>query len=194
MTASHMGQRKESHPKQERVFSRTNMLVCLRIHRRSKAITSWFLLSRALKSGRWVLELPHTFRGCSPRRRVCSSFLASSHLLEFLSFLLSLSGETGRHTLAPLFTETSTATAAYLLLSSCSFSTTGQENTAHLPRIPIASYNHRLNIPRAVLPSVFFIFPVLTIIPLSKTNMTEIMHNFFQLSMLSCSASCVLLK
>lgn len=75
-----------------------------------------------------------------------------------------------------------------------SFSTTGQENIAHLPRIPIASYNHHLNIPGAVFPSVSFIFPVLTIIPLSKSNMTEIMFKKNQLSMLSCSTSCVLLK
>lgn len=92
----------------------------------------------------------------------------------YLSFFLSLERQDA--TPWPLYLQK--PQPQQLLICFCphiSFSTTGQENIAHLPRIPIASYNHRLNIPGAVFPSVSFIFPVLTIIPLSKSNMTEIM-------------------
>jgi len=178
MTASHIGQRKESHPKREHVFSHTNTQQPTPLNLWKKH-SHLFLISSEQGTQEWQVgtgAASHFWRMFSKERSLlklpCKQ--PSVGVLIFPSFLVwrdrtphpgpFIYGNFNRNSC--LFA--SVLIEAFQLQA---------KKTLHISQEHLSlSITIGLNIPGAVFQSVSFIFLVLTIIPYSKSNMTEIMY------------------
>jgi len=144
MTASHIGQRKESHPKREHVFSHTNTQQPTPLNLWKKH-SHLFLISSEQGTQEWQVgtgAASHFWRMFSKERSLlklpCKQ--PSVGVLIFPSFLVwrDRTPHPGPFIYGN-FNRNSCLFASVLIEA---FLTTGQENIAHLPRTPIASYNN----------------------------------------------------